>query len=114
MVQTYGLESQEERSGNKKVSNQLAHNPLETLPKYGHICEKIFSSSKYRPSLSHFSTKNVYIVIVPTTNLRTTSLVVTTLVVSNNEERVPRSAATWKTRRNNKKEFLCRGVSYLR
>lgn len=47
MAETYRLEGVEEGSGKQKVSNGLTYNLLETLPKYGLICEKIFFSSEF-------------------------------------------------------------------
>ena len=46
-TKTYGLEGTEEAWRNKKVSNQLAGNGLETLRKYGRISEKIFCGREF-------------------------------------------------------------------
>ena len=45
--QTYALEGTEETWRNKKASNQLTNNRLETLRKYGRICGKIFSDAEF-------------------------------------------------------------------
>ena len=45
--QTYGLEGREETWRNKKVSNLLTNNGLETLRKYGRISEKYFAVGNF-------------------------------------------------------------------
>ena len=45
--QTYALEGTEETRGNEKAPNLLTDNRLETLRKYGRICEKIFSDAEF-------------------------------------------------------------------
>ena len=57
---TYGLEGKEEAWRNEKVSNQLTNNTLETLPKYGRICGKIFLGREFLKINWVLLTKKVY------------------------------------------------------